>query len=220
MRRLVSHVRSRPRLYIAAAAGLAVGLLLPDTERWTTRLLLGWNAAVWLYLLLIGMLMAGADHHDLRRVAVRQAEGAAVVLGIVAVASLASLGAIVVELAAAKAGSGAAWPHLVLAAATVVGAWLLLPVMFALDYASRYYRAPVAGGLAFPSAPNGEQDFHPDYTDFLYFAVTIAVALQTSDVSITARPMRQQVLLQTVLSFAFNTAILALTVNIAASLLG
>jgi len=121
-----------------------------------------------------------------------------------------------VELAAAKAGGGG-WQHLAFAAITVVGSWLLLPVLFALDYASRYYRANPAGGLLFPDAA-GNAGFHADYVDFLYFAFTVAVALQTADIAIASRPMRRLVLLQALLSFAFNTAILALTVNIAAGL--
>ena len=66
--------------------------------------------------------------------------------------------------------------------------------------------------------PEPDEGFRPDYADFLYFSFTIAVASQTADVSITNRPMRRLVLLQSVLSFAFNTTILAFTINIAASL--
>ena len=61
-------------------------------------------------------------------------------------------------------------------------------------------------------------DFEPDYSDFLYFSFTIAVASQTSDVTVTTRAMRRLVLLQAVLSFIFNTTILAFSINIAASL--
>jgi uncharacterized membrane protein len=216
MLNLPSHFQARPRLYIAAFAGLAVAVLLPQAPRWITRVLVGWNSAVWLYLVLIAVMMLRADHHRLRSTAVAQAQGAAVVLGLVIAAAVASLAAIVVELAAAKAATGTAWQHLLLAVVTVVGAWLLLPVMFALDYASRYYREKTPGGLAFPPS---DKPFLPDYTDFLYFSFTIAVASQTADIAINARPMRQLVLLQSVLSFAFNTAILALTINIAAGLL-
>jgi len=212
---LATHLKARPRLYAAAAVGLVVGALLPETLRWTTRSLVAWNVAVWLYLLLVGEMMLRADHGHIRRVAVAQAQGAAVVLAVVVVASLASVAAIVVELAAAKAGGGTAWQHLFFVGVTVAGSWLLLPVLFALDYASRYYRSVPQGGLLFPGDNGGS---HPDYVDFLYFAFTIAVALQTADVSISARAVRRLVLLQALLSFAFNTTILALTVNIAAGL--
>ena len=215
MTRLAKHVQARLRLYSAAVAGLMLATLLPESLRWTTRALIAWNVAVWLYLLLVGVMMLRADHGHIRRVAVAQAQGAAVVLAVVVVAALASVVAIVVELAAAKAGGGTAWYHLLFVGSTVVGSWLLLPVLFALDYASRYYRSTPPHGLLFPGAG---VDVSIDYVDFLYFALTIAVALQTADVAITSRSIRRLALLQALLSFAFNTAILALTVNVAASL--
>lgn len=215
-RSIAEHLRARPRLYIAAVVGLAVALLLPGVERVITRALLGWNVAVWLYLLAMAVLMRRSDHGHLRRIAAAQAEGAAVVMTVVVGAAVASVVAIAIELAAVKVhGARAAWEHLLFAASTIVGSWLLLPVLFALDYASRYFDSTPPGGLAFPGA---DEHFRPDYLDFLYFAMTIAVASQTADVAITSRPLRRLVLVQSVLSFAFNAAILAMTVNIAASL--
>lgn len=131
-------------------------------------------------------------------------------------AAVASLAGIVAELAAAKLpGSPHALSHVLFALATVAGAWLLLPTLVALTYASLYYRHPTEGGLSFPDAP---RDYRPDYGDFLYFSFTIAVASQSSDVSVETRAMRRLVLLQSVLSFAFNTAVLAFAIKIAASL--
>jgi uncharacterized membrane protein len=95
------------------------------------------------------------------------------------------------------------------------GACLLLPTVFTLTYASLYHQAAHGMGLSFPGAGDA---FRPDYGDFLCFAFTIAVAAQTADVIVTASPMRRLVLLESVLSFAFNSAILALTINMAASL--
>lgn len=228
-RRLL-HVR--PRLLTAAAIGAAAAPLLPAHWPLVTRALVAWNLAVWLYLLLMAVMMVRADHARLRRTALAHAEGAAVVLGTVIAATVASLAGIVVQLAQAKTpGSGHATPHVLLAVATVAGAWLLMPTLFALSYATAYYvpprRAAAAGasatgdagpgsGLAFPGADAG---FRPNYVDFLYVSFTIAVAAQTSDVAVTSRPLRRLVLLQSVLSFVFNTAVLALSINIAAGLL-
>ena len=102
-----------------------------------------------------------------------------------------------------------------LALATVAGSWLLLPTVFALTYASAYYRPVHGSGLQFPGA---DETFKPGYGDFLYVSFTIVVAAQTADVSISTSVMRRLVLLQSLLSFAFNTAILAFTINIAVSL--
>ena len=67
---------------------------------------------------------------------------------------------------------------------------------------------------SFPKSPKG---FEPDHTDFLYFSFTIAVTAQTSDVGVTTRAMRRLVLAQSLLSFLFNTTILAFSINAAAS---
>lgn len=194
-------------------AGIASALLLPGNSDLVRRALIGWNVAVWLYLLLVGWMMAHADHRRLQRIAQIQSEGAGTVLLVVSLASVVSLLGTVVELSAART----ALSHLVLALSTVVGSWLLLPTEFALSYASLYYAPPVPEGLGFPGAG---PHFRPDYGDFLYVSMTIAVACQTADVAVTTPSMRRFVLLQSLLSFAFNAAILAFTINIAASLFG
>jgi uncharacterized membrane protein len=209
-------LRSRPRLASALLLGIAVALVLPASLHWVTRCLLGWNVAVWLYLVLMAMMMLRADHERLRRVALAHAEGAALVLAVVITAAVASVIGVIVELTAAKVpGAPHALPHVLFALATVVGSWMLLPTLFTLTYASAYYGTVHGTGLKFPEA---DASFRPGYSDFLYFAFTIAVASQTADVSVSSSAMRRLVLLQSILSFAFNTAILALTINIAASM--
>ncbi len=216
MQPLVSHFRAHARLLGAAAVGAGAAWLLPAAIGPVTRALAGWNVAVWLYLVLVGWMMRRSDHGQLRRVAALQAETAGTVLTLVSVASVVSLVGTVLELSAAKLpGTGHAVPHVALALATVVGSWLLLPTVFALTYASRYYQDQDGGGLQFPG---GDAGFQPHYGDFLYFAFTIAGASQTADVSVTTTRLRRLVMQQSLLSFAFNTAILALTVNIAASM--
>ena len=213
---MLQHVRTRPRMFISAAVGVVAGLAATEYASPVTRALLGWNVGVWLFLVLIGLMMLRSDHDRLRRAAIAQAEGAATVLTLVIVAAIVSIVAIVFELSAAKQPGGHhAVPHILFALATVAGAWLLLPTLFAMNYASLYYRTEHGSGLQFPGP---DATFKPDYADFLYFSFTIAVASQTADVSISTRPMRRLVLLQSVLSFVFNTTILAFTINIAASL--
>ncbi len=216
MKTLVAHVTTRPRMATSALVGVVAAFAAPGIEHAVTRALLGWNVGVWLFLVLIGTMMFRADHEHLKRAAITQAEGAATVLAIVVAAAVASIVAIVIELAAAKQGTHHALSHVLFALATVAGSWTLVPTLFAMNYASLYYRSAHGSGLRFPEP--AEAQFRPDYTDFLYFSFTIAVASQTADVSISSRSMRRLVLLQSVLSFVFNTTILALTINIAAGL--
>jgi uncharacterized membrane protein len=217
MKVIVSHLRAHPRLLLAGAVGLLVALAAPGITNPVTRALLGWNVCVWLYLILVAWMMTRATPARVKQVAMAQAEGALAVLVIVTVAATVSLGAVVYELALAHAAPGSvqAWPRLLYVLATVVGSWLLVPTLFALNYASLFYRKHEGVGLQFPDT---EKDFKPDYGDFLYFSFTIAVASQTSDVIVSTRAMRRLVLLHALVSFVFNTSILAFSINIAASL--
>ena len=106
--------------------------------------------------------------------------------------------------------------RIALAVLTIASAWAFIHLMFALHYAHDYYvdrSRGGNGGLQFP----GETD--PDYGDFLYFAAVIGTSGQTADVSFASRPMRRIGLLHCVLAYAFNTTLLALTINIASGLL-
>lgn len=216
MQALFKHLRSRPRFYAALAAGVVVAVALPASLRPVTRALLGWNATLWVYLAAMGALMRSVDHDRFRNVAAVHSEGAVMVMLGAVGAVAASLVAIVAELAAVQAAPDAqSWQHLALALSTLVGSWLLLPTLFALSYASVYYRHGHTGtGLDFPGTEGA-----PDYADFMYFSVTIAATSQTSDVAVTTRAMRRWVLAHSLLSFAFNTMLLALAINIGASLL-
>jgi uncharacterized membrane protein len=210
-------VRARPRLLIAVTLGIVGAVLMP--ERWSavTRALAAWNLMVWLYLFLAGWLMLRATPVRVRRIAELEDPSAVAILAIMSGAALASLAAIILELSGAKeADFGRRLAHYGFTGATVFGSWLLVGTLFALHYARAFYRAPQGSpALRFP---DGEAD--PDYWDFLYFSFTIAVATQTSDVVVTSRELRKAVLAQSVISFLFNAAIIGLSINIAAGLIG
>ena len=107
--------------------------------------------------------------------------------------------------------------HLILAAITIVLPWMVTQVVCAFRYATEFYQPSrgddLVGGLDFPS------DNDPNYWDFFYFATSIGATSQTSDVSIRTKRLRQMVTVHAIISFFFNTAILALTINLAASLI-
>jgi uncharacterized membrane protein len=214
LRRLI---RSHPRLSIAIAAGSMAAIALPAEWHPLTRALIGCNLTVWSYLLLMGWLMTHASHARIRTIADQEDEKAAAVLAIMSLAAVASVAAIVMEISTTKNVSfGGRLLHYCFTGATLLGSWLLLGVMFTFHYAHSFYRAPRdRQPLRFPE---GAQE--PDYWDFLYFSFTIAVAAQTSDIIILTRPMRKTVLAQSVLSFLFNAAILGLSINVTAGLLG
>jgi len=182
-----------------------------------TRMLTGWNIAVWCYLILMAWLMLRASHARVRRIAEQEDESAALVLAVMSIGAILSLAAISIELATLKELPAALrLGRYGFTGATVFGSWLLVGTVFTFHYAHMFYRtAPGPLPLLFP-----DNETSPDYWDFLYFSFTIAVAAQTSDVSVQTRSMRKVVLAQSVLSFLFNVAIIGLSINIAASMVG
>lgn len=110
--------------------------------------------------------------------------------------------------------------HIGLSVVTIIVSWLLIHTLFAIHYAHLYYSkytsnspAKNTAGLDFP------QESQPDYWDFLYFSFVIGMTCQVSDVAISTRPMRRLALIHGVLTFFFNTIVLALSINIIAGLI-
>jgi len=216
--KLIRLVRARPRLFIAAACGVAIGLLLPfDIARQpVTRWLIAWNLGTGLYVLLAAIMMVRSSSHHMRHRAQLQDDGQLVILVLVVVSAVASLSAIAGELAVVKDMHGfAKSAHIALAGSTVLTSWAFIQVMFALHYAHDYYAAVCharAAGLQFP----GEDE--PDYGDFFYFSAVIGTSGQTADVSFATKPMRRIGSMHCILAYLFNTTVLALLINIGASL--
>jgi uncharacterized membrane protein len=190
---------------------------LPPSLTLITRILVGWNVAVWSYLVFVGVLMARASHAQVRRIASQEERSAVAVLAILSVASVVSIAAIVVELVMSRnAPPDQRILHYLFTGATILGSWLLLGVIFTFHYAYMYFAVPDGTcPLRFPDNPK-----EPDYWDFLYFSFTIAVAAQTSDVTVLTSTMRKVVVAQSILSFFFNATILGFSINIAAGLIG
>lgn len=212
--RFVRIIRARPRLFLSACLGLAVIVSTPGAGGLANRLIIGWDIGVALYLVLAIAVIAKAGPDHIRRRAALQDEGSIAILVLTTVAALASLGAILVELGTAdKAGRDAL--HLALAALTIALSWGFTHTIFALHYANEFYTTSRhdGRGLTFPG--NDE----PDYWDFLYFSLVIGMTSQVSDVAVTAKRIRRTVMAHGVVSFVFNTSLLALAVNIAASAL-
>ena len=145
-----------------------------------------------------------------------QDDGQLVILSLAVVATVASLAAIAGELAVVKDMHGfIKGAHIAPAGLTVLTSWAFIQVMFALHYAHAYYAASCHGrkaGLDFPD------DDGPDYGDFFYFASVIGTSGQTADVSFVSKPMRRIGSLHCILAYLFNTTVLALLINIGASM--
>jgi len=202
------------RLIMAFLLGLLVLFILPANLRTVTKALFGWNVSIWSYIAITLWMMMRTDHAKIARIASQEDERGIVVLVMLSIAALASLAAIVLELSGAKHHNDLRLLHYLFTFSTIFGSWCFVNTMFTVHYAHMYYRLPSKPRpLQFP-----DEDL-PDYWDFLYFSFTVAVAAQTSDVTIANRNMRKAVLFQSILSFIFNAAIIGLCINIAAGLI-
>jgi uncharacterized membrane protein len=210
MSRPVRVVYARPRTFFSILIGIVAFFLLPGSLRLVTRLLIGWDIFVATYLVLVYIMMFRCGLAYIRRNAVLQDDGRFLIPLLTALGAFASLAAIVSELGEAHRNP----PQLIFATLTIALSWAAVHTAFALHYAHEYYRGGKPGGLQFPS---GDQHDHADYWDFVYFSFVIGMTAQVSDVGITDKTIRRTATGHGIISFVFNTALLALMVNIAAS---
>lgn len=204
-------VKARWRLLVSGLLGLAVIASLPADLLHVTRLLIGWDTGIALYLVLVLLMILGTDASRVRRDAAIQDEGHYAIPILTVVAALASLAAIVVWLRLTP-DSESEPTHLSLLFLTTILSWLFVHSIFALHYAHEYYaeHRGKGGGLDFP----GKAD--PNYWDFVYFAFTIGTSSAVSDVEVTSRTIRKTVMAHSLVAFIFNVTMIALTVSIAA----
>ncbi|MGB3864090.1 MAG: DUF1345 domain-containing protein [Xanthobacteraceae bacterium] len=204
-------VYARQRTFASIALGVAAFILLPAAIRPLPRLLIGWNVFVACYLIMVyGMILRGGVRH-VRSNAVMQDDGRFLILMVTALGAFASLAAIVSELGSGQRGAF----EIALAIGTIALSWAAVHTTFALHYAHEYYRGDKPGGLAFPG--DDASGARPDYWDFIYFSFVIGMTAQVSDVGITDKIIRRTATAHGIVSFVFNTALLALMINIAAA---
>jgi uncharacterized membrane protein len=222
MRLLVTlgHLSDHQRVSIAIIAGAAVMLGLPASVSSDTRLIAGWDAGAGVSLLLAWLTMSGADAQATKRSTHDKRQSSTAILWLVTLTALASvLTLIFLFKTETNADPLEKSIHIGLSVLALIASWLLIHTRFAFHYAHRYYvsggprHIKEIGGLDFPG------DNEPDYLDFAYFSFVIGMTSQVSDVAVTSRSMRRLTLMHSLLAFAFNMAVLALSINIVASII-
>ncbi|OKH34272.1 hypothetical protein NIES2101_39240 [Calothrix sp. HK-06] len=214
---------ARRRLLISSILFLITCILLPRWMRLPTRSIIAWDASVTCFLTLAWSKMSNTNPQAIRRNAQIQDNSRLTIMIIIIAAACASLLAIGFILNNNKDKNiplELIVLHVTLAVFTIVVSWLLTHTMFALHYAHLYYRdyeenpdQKQNNGLDFP------EEKQPDYWDFMYFSFIIGMTCQVSDVQITSRSMRRLALTHGILTFFFNTVILALSINIIAGII-
>ncbi len=216
---VVSVLRGHPRLIAATCCGLLAAPLLPRTFLPLTRALSAWDIGCLVFLILSADLFTRQRDRDIARDARAQEEGEWTIFALTVCAAFASFAAILGEFSAGKDAPAALRDlRTGLVALTLLLSWLMTHTVFALRYAHEYYgttgkSTAIDKGLEFPGGQL------PDYWDFFYFALVLGMTFQVSDVQISSRKLRRLATAQGLLGFLFNTVILALSVNIGASLM-
>jgi len=217
----IDKVDARHRLGVSLLAAGGVWLGLGDKVQPSARSIVTWDVFALTFLVLAWLTILTTPPHAIRSRAQEQDVSRTLVFIFVVLAACAGLFAVGFLFFADK---DIHRPHfllyLLLSAVAVISSWLLVHTVFGLRYAHTYYGDPDgpagprqhAGGLIFPG------DRSPDYMDFAYFSCVIGMTFQVSDVQITSRELRQLVLLHGMLSFGFNTVILALAINTIATM--
>ena len=216
-RRFFFRLDARYRLIIALSISLISFLWLHDRVTTPALILTVWISCALTIIGLDWIIIASSHPLEVKRIAKLQDSSLTLLFAFITTASVASLGAIIYLLKSTKGLSETSKnEHILLAIGAVVVSWFLLHTIYTLRYAHLYYdegvdtdgREKGVGGLQFP----GHEQ--PDYLDFVYFSFIIGMTFQVSDVNITSRRIRRACVLHALMSFAFNTIIVALSINV------
>lgn len=218
---LLRNLDSRSRLGLSIMVGMAAFTIMPDSMHMDIQILAAWISGVLCFLMLFVLMANSATPAKTYYLAQGKEAQHSVTFFLVMITACTSIFAI-----GLMQSNNQNIPNTVfvikvsLSLIAVVCSWFLTHTVFALHYATSYYRrepiieaAEYAKGLDFP----GEEE--PDFWDFMYFSFTIGMTAQTSDVSITSLSKRKLVLGHAVVSFLFYMVIVASSVNAVSGLI-
>lgn len=217
---LIFRLDAHYKIFIALAIGFAAFLCFKNLASPPAIILSVWIAFASTIIILDWIVILWAHPREIRKIASLEDSSRYILFLFVIGASLVSLGAILFLLISSKGGSKEEISaHVTLAMSAVVVSWWLVHTIYTLRYAHLYYstnpdddkRKPM-GGLMFP------EENEPDYLDFVYFSFVLGMTFQVSDVQISSRIIRRIAWAHGLIAFAFNTAIVALSINVISGL--
>jgi uncharacterized membrane protein len=209
------------RLMIALAVSVIVFFIFLNRLTIPELALVSWIGCASTIIILNWIIILTSHPREARKIAKLQDSSRTFLFAFIITASIVSLIAIVFLLKSPKGISEADRnEHILLAIGAVAVSWWLVHTVFSLRYAHLFYDTDTddggtkkGGGLDFPDTKE------PDFLDFIYFGFVVGMTFQVSDVQITDRNIRRLCLLHGLISFAFNTAIVALSINVISGLI-
>lgn len=220
-RQLFFRIDAQYRLLIAVIAGGVACYFSSRQNETPATILMTWLAFALTVIIMDWIIILTSHPKEVRKIATLEDSSRTLIFLVVIVASIISLGAILLLLQSTKgqSGDGVAFP-VILAITSVIVSWWLVHTLFTLRYAHLYYGTDKETGKNKPvEGLNFPNENEPDYLDFVYFSFVIGMTFQVSDVEIASRPIRRLALFHALVSFAFNTAIVALSINVVAGLM-
>jgi uncharacterized membrane protein len=206
-------VPASARIALSAAVGVIAGIVAAFFMLAQAAALVGWDVAAATFLVGVWLAIGNLDPDGTHRRAIRLDPSRGLTDVLVITAGVAILTAVALALARAGAAHGGTKAYLlVVGLVSVVFSWLSVHTVYTLKYARLYY-GDVVGGIEF-----NEKD-GPDYVDFAYLAFTIGMTFQVSDTNLTTKPIRRTALRHALISYLFGAVIIAIVINIVASLL-
>jgi uncharacterized membrane protein len=208
-------VSARVRVLLAAGVGLVAGIVAAFFTPWQVSPLIGWDMAAVSNIAWVGLTAGRFTADETREFATREDDSRVSAQFLLLGACVASLLGVAFALLKASQEPGIAKGFLTgMAVFTVVASWAVVHTTFMLRYAHEYYTPPV-GGIDFKA----KTDYEPDYRDFAYVAFTVGMTFQVSDTDIQIRRIRRSALVHALFAFLFGAVILAMLINVVASLL-
>ncbi len=207
------------KLLISIAIGVIVYFIIDIRHLdGLTHFMISWDVFSLCMIILSWITFGVTKSQQIRELATVQDSSRILIFITVLISTLASFLAVLLLLISKKKSEDTETLHLAVAIAGMLFAWVLIHTIFAFRYAHIFYgdhkekSNTHAGGLEFP------EDKKPDYMDFAYFSFVLGMTFQVSDVQVCSKRLRRLVLLHGILSFIFNTVMIALTINIIAGL--
>jgi len=204
------------RVYVSLFASAIAFFCTRNSYSVPAVALISWVTFALMVIILDWIIILKAHPREIRKIARLQDSSRSIIFLFVIAASVISLGAVLFLLKLTKGhGTADVTGHILLAMAAVIVSWWLVHTIFALRYAHMYYDTDTDDGK---TRPYGGLDFpeekEPDYLDFVYFSFVLGMTFQVSDVVITSKKIRRMATMHGLLSFGYNTAILALSINV------
>jgi uncharacterized membrane protein len=215
---LILRLDAHYRLLVSLLIGVVAFLLAKDISSAPAVTLIVWIAVALSIIILDWITILWAHPKDIREIASLEDSNRYLIFLFVLTASLVSLVAMYLLLKSTKGeAEDTVTAYIFLAMGAVIVSWWMVHTVFTMRYAHLYYTAgkgktPI-GGLEFPG-----DDKEPDYLDFVYFSFVVGMTFQVSDVEISSKKLRRLAWVHGLIAFAFNTAIVALSINVISGL--